>query len=189
MNDFLVYMHENKINGKKYIGMTKHTENPNRRWINGQGYFRNKHFSDAIKRYGWENFNHVILANGLSKSDACDFERMAIQSYRTQDKRFGYNITDGGEFFHHTEESKALMSANRKGKGLKHFSEEHRRKISEHHGGGAEKKKVLCVENGKVYESINDTSRDTGINKKGISGCCRQIPHYNKAGGYHWQFV
>ena len=185
---FTVYMHVNKINGKRYVGITK-SEDPNKRWLNGKGYFRNKHFSDAINKYGWDNFDHIIIAHGLTKEEACLTEKYLIQAHDTQNKEKGYNITDGGEFFHHSEESKRLMSEHRKGKGLHSFSEEHRRNMRKHHAGGADKKSVMCVETGVVYESINDAARKTGINKKMISGCCRKVPHYNTAKGYHWQFA
>ncbi len=188
MNDFSVYMHVNKINGKRYIGIT-HYKNPNKRWINGRGYFRNEHFARAIEKYGWDNFDHIVVKQNLDKKAACALERELIAKYGTQDKAKGYNITDGGEFFHHTEESKRLMSERRKGKGLHEFSEEHRRKLSENHGGGTDKKKVLCLETGIVYESINDAARALNITKKMISNCCRKIPHYNTAKGYHWEFV
>lgn len=89
----------------------------------------------------------------------------------------------------HSEETKRRISENRKGKGLHYFSEEHKRKISEHHAGGDDKKQVLCVETGIVYESINDAARALECSKKLISNCCRKIPHYNTAKGYHWEFA
>lgn len=189
MSEYIVYMHKNKANGKRYIGITHHTEDPNRRWLNGRGYFKNKHFSDAIKKYGWDGFDHIVLERGLAKKEACMIEQNLISQYRTQDKKYGYNITSGGECFKHSEKTKALMSERRKGKGLHEFSEEHKRKIREHHNGGAEKKKVVCVETGKIYESINDAARDVGISKKVISSCCRKIPHFLTAKGYHWKFA
>lgn len=182
-----VYIHRNKINGKMYVGITKN--DVTKRWNAGHGYFRNKHFSDAIKKYGWDNFEHFVVLQNVDRETACYYERKLIAKYKTQDKRFGYNITDGGEHFVHTEESKRLMSERRKGKGQHVFSEEHKRKIKEHHAGGAECVAVFCVETGKSYKSINDASRDTGINKKQISGCCRNVPHFNTAGGLHWQFA
>lgn len=112
-----------------------------------------------------------------------------IALYGCNDKTKGYNITDGGEFFHHSKESRKLMSQNRKGKGSHEFSDEHKKKIREHHGGGAESKKVICVETGVIYKSINDVARSIGKNKKLISCVCRGVPHYNTAGGYHWRFV
>ena len=188
MSEFLVYMHINKINQKKYIGITHHKD-PDKRWLGGRGYMNNPYFSKAIIKYGWDNFEHIIIASGLSKEDACQFEKMMIQANQTQNRKYGYNITDGGEFFKHSEESKRLMSQNRKGKGLQRFSEEHRRKIALHHGGGADKKKVLCVETGTVYDSINDAARAVNKSKKMISNCCRNVEHYNTAAGYHWKFV
>lgn len=186
MNNYVVYMHINRANGKRYVGIT--CRNPVKRWQNGRGYFRNKHFSDAIEKYGWDSFDHLIIRSELTKEQACELERQLIAEYQTQDKEKGYNITDGGENFTHSEISKQLMSQRRKGKGQHVFSEEHKRRIKEHHAGGNEKKKVRCLDTGKVYDSINDASRDTGINKKGISGCCRHVPNYNTAGGMRWAF-
>lgn len=187
MGDYIVYMHENLVNGKKYIGITSYE--PQKRWANGKGYYRNKHFSDAIKRYGWDAFDHRILFSGLEKDEACDIEQAMIKKYHTQDKQRGYNITSGGEHFKHSKESKRLMSEHRKGKNKGKFTEEHRLRIKENHAGGAESRPVLCVETGEEYKSINDAARATGINKKGISGCCRNLPHYNTAGGLRWKFA
>lgn len=184
---FIVYMHVNKTNGKKYIGITHHS-NPNKRWNGGKGYFRNRYFSRAIEKYGWDGFDHIIVADGLTKELACQWETALIALYASNCRENGYNITDGGECFHHSEESKKMMSQNRKGKGLHRFSEEHKRKIREHHAGGNAAKRVICVETGIIYQSINDAARDISINKKMISNCCRKVPHYNTAGGYHWMF-
>jgi len=180
-------MHENKINGKKYIGIT--SGNPEKRWLNGRGYCKNKHFSDAIKRYGWDGFCHIVLFSGLSKDQACNIERVLIRQYKTQDKTKGYNLTDGGEHFRHSDESKQLISERRKGKGTNKRTPETKKRIKEHHAGGADARPVFCIEKNAQYKSINDAARETGINKKGISGCCRNILHYNTAGGYHWKFV
>ena len=47
-------------------------------------------------------------------------------------------------------------------------------------------KSVICVETGKVYYSIAEASRDTGVAASGICACC--INTRKTAGGYHWEY-
>lgn len=186
-NRFTVYMHVNKHNGKRYIGIT--SMNPIKRWNNGHGYYKNKHFHDAILKYGWGGFDHLILFSGMDKETACNVEQWLIAEYKTTDKAFGYNLTTGGEYFKHSKESKKLMSANRKGKGKVKRTPEQIQRMKENHAGGTDKSAVICIDTNERFESINDAARAKGINKKGISGCCRKVPHYNTAGGYRWKFA
>lgn len=66
---FFIYMHRNKINKKVYIGIT--SREPHVRWgKNGNNYNRHKHFYSAIKKYGWDNFEHKILTTVESKEEA-----------------------------------------------------------------------------------------------------------------------
>lgn len=44
---------------------------------------------------------------------------------------------------------------------------------------------VMCVETGKVYTSVTEASKLTGINACCISRCCRGLQ--KKSGGYHWK--
>lgn len=180
-------MHINKYNGKRYVGIT--SKNPIDRWRNGKGYFRNKHFADAIQKYGWGGFDHLIVFSGMDKETACNVEQWLIAEYHTTDKNYGYNLTTGGEHFIHSKESRKKMSQNRKGKKCKEFTLQHRQRLSENHAGGTDKAAVICIDTNEKFESINDAARAKGINKKGISGCCRNMPHYNTAGGYRWKFA
>ena len=94
-NTYSVYMHINKINNKKYIGMTK--RKPNIRFgKNGKNYYNAKRFYEAIKKYGWNNFEHIILYENLTKEEASKKEIELIKQYYTTDKDFGYNIAKGG---------------------------------------------------------------------------------------------
>lgn len=45
-------------------------------------------------------------------------------------------------------------------------------------------KSVICIETGKVFQSITEASIETGILKQSISHCCKG--RYHTAGGYHW---
>lgn len=124
-----VYCHTNRINGKKYIGIT--SRDPVKRWAQGKAYRHNPHFTSAIQKYGWDNFDHEILAEGLDEETAKDFERMMIFMYHTADREHGYNQSLGGEPMSgrkHSEETKRKMSEAAKRKVV---SEETRRKLSE----------------------------------------------------------
>ena len=92
--EYLVYKHTCKANGKCYIGITK--QNPEKRWQNGIGY-KGTYLWNAIKKYGWNNFTHEILLSGLTKEQACNEEKRLIAHYCTMDKRYGYNICEGGQ--------------------------------------------------------------------------------------------
>ena len=87
---YCVYIHTNKANGKRYVGMT--SLKPEQRWQNGQGYAFNDHFYNEIIKYGWDNFTHEIAADNLTKTEARIKEIELIQEYKTQDKELGYNI-------------------------------------------------------------------------------------------------
>jgi group I intron endonuclease len=154
---YLVYKHTNKVNGLVYIGIT--SQRPKARWNNGKGYKpekdengneRESYFWNAINKYGWDGFDHLILVRGLTKEEAEWLEIQLIAAYDSTDRSKGYNFSKGGggtNGCHHTEEAKKKMSDKKKGikyseeskqkmsnshKGLKH-SEETKRKISVNH--------------------------------------------------------
>lgn len=94
MNNYCVYCHTNRINGKKYIGITCNVKN---RWSsNGKQYKYCPYFWSAIEKYGWDNFEHTVLIDGLSKDEACVEEIRLIKELNTQNTDYGYNLADGG---------------------------------------------------------------------------------------------
>lgn len=102
--NYTVYMHVNKINQKKYIGIT--SQPVSRRWRGqGQGYKPCKLFYRAIQKYGWNNFEHIILQEGFTEKEAKKEEKRLIAKYKSNDKHYGYNLTDGGEMTHFNEEA------------------------------------------------------------------------------------
>ena len=92
---YSVYIHTSP-SGKKYIGITS-MKPPEKRWLNGHGYSHNTHFSNAIKKYGWNNFKHEIILENLSEEEAIKMERQLIAEYNTMNQDYGYNKTSGGE--------------------------------------------------------------------------------------------
>ena len=93
--NWVVYAHKNKINKKIYIGITG--QKPERRWRNGQGYKTSTYFYNAIQKYGWNNFEHIILQFNLTQQEAEEKEKYYIQKYNTLNDTYGYNIKKGGK--------------------------------------------------------------------------------------------
>lgn len=114
--------------GRVYIGLT--SQKPMARWQGGNGYKGNSYFTRAIKKYGWENFEHVILAENLNEHDAKAMEIGLISFYRSNERKYGFNISSGGESKKGTTISdwqKQRISEASKGRFV---SEETRKKLS-----------------------------------------------------------
>lgn len=91
---YSVYIHTNKINGKRYVGVT--TDRPERRWKKGEGYKNQHHFYSAIQKYGWDNFDHFIIEVDTPEL-MYQLEQQYIEYYHTTDPDKGYNKSLGGE--------------------------------------------------------------------------------------------
>lgn len=157
---YTVYMHINKINDKKYIGITSQT--PEVRWgSNGSGYAGCTVFYNAIKKYGWNNFEHIILFNNLEQEDACNKEIELIKAYNTTDRSCGYNISEGGKGIHITDRW-----------------DEWKMKISESHYGGNNPvaRKIVHIDRYynliKVYDCARDAERELGVWTSKILNVC-----------------
>ena len=124
---YCVYIHTNKTNGKMYIGVTIHEDNPNKRWAGGKNYIKNTHFYNAIKKYGWDGFTHEIYAKNLSKEDAMAIEMLLIEYFQTTNPNMGYNKTSGGDVGTKLSKESLLKQSQ----SLKKFYSEHpeRKKI------------------------------------------------------------
>ena len=92
---YCVYKHT-APNGKVYIGVTKQI--PTERWQRGLGYRTQQRFYRAIQKYGWGNFVHEVLFDGLTQEEAERIEIDLIRKYQSNDKNYGYNIESGGNF-------------------------------------------------------------------------------------------
>lgn len=136
MENYTVYKHTSP-SGKVYIGITQ--QKPEYRWNCGKGYKLQQYFYNAIQKYGWDNFKHEILFEGLSKEEACQKEIELIAEYKSNNPEFGYNQSIGGESgsngYVFTQEVKNRLSEKASGvnNGFygKHHSEETKQKIRE----------------------------------------------------------
>lgn len=158
--NYCVYAHTSP-SGKMYIGLTG--LKPEKRWENGKGYlsktktkngkYHQPAFAQAILKYGWNNFEHEVVARNLTKEEADNFEKLLIEKLNTTNPKYGYNIKEGGSNGGHSEETKRKLSEFNKGK---HLSEEHKNKISESNKG-----KCLSEETKKKLSEANK-GKNTG---------------------------
>lgn len=189
--NYTVYMHI-APSGKRYIGITK--QQPKSRWRGGSGYKRHTHFYNAIKKYGWDNIEHIVLYSNVSKEFAIEKEIELISKYKCNDKRYGYNISNGGEGSASvSEEVRKILSISHKGqipwnKGKKGiYSEEYKLKLS---NGRKDKKSILQYDlQGNIikeWESIKSIERELNIANQNIIQCCKGKCKTIK--GYVWKY-
>lgn len=235
---YTVYIHINKQNKKKYIGIT--SMSTKERWRNGYGYSDKLPIGRAIRKYGWNGFIHEILCDNLSENDAKNIEIELIRRLQTQNPQYGYNICAGGNGvtgWHPSEETKRKISESaRKRIGEKNpnfnhkWTDEMRKKASvaklranlseetlqkmsksatkriEKYGNSfagkkhtKETKEILSKLRSRPvkmfdtnfificeFPSIKNVAEQMGINKVGISNCCRGKTQ--TSGGYIWRY-
>ena len=127
--NYTIYMHKNKINGKMYIGQT--CQKVEYRWENGTKYDQCPVFYRAIQKYGWDNFEHIILKENLTLEEANYWEEYYISYYHTwvdDPQCNGYNLQKGGSNREIAEETKEKLRQNTLNLWK---SEEHREKMSQ----------------------------------------------------------
>ena len=93
-----IYLVTNLINGKQYVGQTKHGHTGGR-WkehnVIREDY--NTIFHNAIKKYGTENFSVEVIEDNISDRDIDQREIYYIEFYNTfHANGHGYNMTKGG---------------------------------------------------------------------------------------------
>lgn len=169
------------------------SQNVQHRWKNGKGY-RSMHFEKAIHKYGWDNFSHEVVADGLTRSEACQLEKQLISEHNATDPQYGYNCAlggDGGGMYnkHHTTETKDKIRAARIRDG---FSEEHKAHISESKRGAKHhfaKRVYQYTKDGtfvKAWDYMSLASKELGINKANIGETCNG--NRKSAGGFIWTY-
>lgn len=202
MKNYVVYIHRFP-NGKIYVGITK--QKPEYRWRNGKHYSNNIYMTNAITKYGWDNIEHIILYNNLTKEQAEQKEIELIKFYKSNIREFGYNILNGGNASNGmAEETRKKMSKDRKGKHYskktefkkghkpwttgKKMTPEFRKKLSLGHIGQkpVNSIKVICIETNKIYFSITDASKDNHITINIISDVCKG--KRKDAHGLHFEY-
>lgn len=112
MNGY-IYLIENKINGKKYVGQT--SRSLEERWKEHCTEYLKREFEkrplyDAIKKYGLENFS-ISLLEEVELPNLCEREIYWINFYNTYYGE-GYNATLGGDGRSFVNEEKIIEIYN-----------------------------------------------------------------------------
>lgn len=162
---FLVYVHRNKINGKMYFGIT--SRKAKTRWGKDGCYYQSSpHFYSAIKKYGWNTFEHNILFEELPEPCAKALEKILIRLFDTTNPSSGYNISEGGDGYtgSHPKASEATK---------KRMSEAHKGMFL---NGPCAKGVIQYDLDGNIikeWPSTIEIQRVLGFRNANISRCCR----------------
>ena len=208
----LIYLHRNLINNKVYIGKTKNIDNPNIRWANGKGYSHQPFYEDIIK-YGWENFEHIILETDIPDELIVEKENYWINFYEAMNPEKGYNqCLVGGTI---SEETKKRMSQSwkkdqarikRQRESMINMNKTIGRTGSNNSMYGrsrkgkdaGQKRRVQCIETGEIFETLTDASKWCNPNGSNLkSHIAQQIRGERKYCGrhpetnipLHWKYI
>lgn len=182
--------------GKIYIGITSRTIKE--RIYSG---YDNKFIKKEISNCGWESVKKEELYQIENEEDAFQKEIDMIKFYDSTNPEIGYNQSTGGQAPHkgskmspkNKEQLIERLKNNKYHLNQKH-TEETKRKISELHKGKHHSRKtefparrVICIQTGEIFESLNMAERATGVNHSKISMVCQG--KRKSANGFTWKYV
>ena len=171
-----VYCHTSPSN-KVYIGIAKDVKH---RWRgDGSGYKGSNRIYNAIKKYGWDNFRHDIIATDLTRKEACEMEIDLINKYNSTDENFGYNLKGGGQSGSLSPESIEKLRQSLKGHPV---SEKARNALAESHNI-----KVICLETKEIFDSISKAAEEMNLCRTSVAKAAKG--KQNTCGGYHFAWL
>lgn len=140
-----------------YVGVS---QNPKQRWNNGEGYKDNKKFYQAIKKYGWNNIRHEIVAETYYRRISQKIERTIITEFKKKNK--SYNETNIERILLE-KKSKRIIPL---------------KKVAQYNNEG----NLI-----KIYESAREAGKNLSISAESIQSCCRGT--LSKYKGYIWKYI
>lgn len=95
----IVYIFINKINWKRYVGISTNSfyqryDKNLHRWYQ---FASNKHFKNALLKYGAKNFIIQIVEVNKCLSELLVWENYYVLKFRSNNSKYGYNKTSGGD--------------------------------------------------------------------------------------------
>jgi len=157
----IIYLINNKINNKKYVGQTiRSFRDRIREYEKG---FCNSYLQNAFKKYGWDGFEFSIIDTATTLDELNEKEIKYIQQYKSNQKEFGYNIELGGK--NSIPNTETLERMSRSHIGIKQTNVWIDRRIAKAGTDEAKKYGKTKTEEEKEYLSTNSPKYWLGKNR------------------------
>lgn len=182
----VIYEIVNTKNNKRYIGQTTQTSSV--RWSDHKydlntNRHDNPHLQNAWNKYGAKTFIFQVLSEAGNMKELNELEIHYINTYRTQDSKFGYNLRSGGSNGKHSIESRKRISNSLMGK--RHSAESGVRKSRTRRKSGYP---PVMSPKGKLFKILDLTNfcREHNLHTTGmfdlVNGKCRHYKQWTLVG-------
>lgn len=202
----LLYLVVNKVNGKRYVGITTRINVMRRvteHFCHAKSEQNGGHFYRAIRKYGRDSFSVDVIAYFFDIEDAKKAEIQYIAENKPE-----YNSTLGGDgrlggtmSEQAKDKLRKIHTGNKYRLGKPH-SEDVKKKLSElghknietfmvfqRLGPQSLQKRVRCVETGEEWASIKEAALAKGVARSSVAELCLKRPWRKTAGGLRFEFV
>ena len=175
----IIYKATNIINNKVYIGQTIHTLNVRKaQHERSHEYGYKTAFSNAIRKYGKENFIWEVIYETNSIEDLNEKESYYIKYYKSLVTENGYNLKGGGGNDFLTQEVKNKIGESQLGEKNHMFG-----KTGELNPTS---KKVINITTNMIFGSASEAARYDKANFSHVCAVCRGLRGSTKGNVYRY---
>lgn len=171
VDQMIVYLATNKINGKRYIGCTSKSlrRRMHQHLADAAGHRGGcRIFYAAIRKYGPDAFEWRKISDHLTRTEMLSAERSEIAKFKPE-----YNISAGGQGTNSvpwTEDRKKQMSAFMKGRKM---TPEARQKWRDSYAEGGIRNPIICLNDGLTFKNASEAASHYGIAYNSVSRSAR----------------
>lgn len=175
----IIYKATNIINNKVYIGQTIHTLSVRKaQHERSHEYGYKTAFSNAIRKYGKENFIWEVIYETNSIEDLNEKESYYIKYYKSLVTENGYNLKGGGGNDFLTQEVKNKIGESQLGEKNHMFG-----KTGELNPTS---KKVINITTNMIFGSASEAARYDKANFSHVCAVCRGLRGSTKGNVYRY---